>query len=197
MEMDWKSVAGKLITLGAPMLGSALGGPLGGMAGKIVADAFGAAASTPEAVQAAIANKSGADLRIAAEAAQQAEAQWMSALAEIGKAQVSEVGETMRAEATSEDALQRWWRPLYALELSLIECPAFALTLLHALWSGHETGINGFASLSGLLMTYFGARFGVLGVYVSGRTREKQTALTGEGVPSIVGTVVKAVTRKR
>jgi hypothetical protein len=197
MEMDWKSVAGKLVTLGAPMLGSALGGPLGGMAGKIVADAFGAATATPEAVNTAIASKSGADLRIAAEAAQQAEAQWMSALAEIGKAQVSEVGETMRAEATSDDTLQRWWRPLYALELSLIECPAFALTLLHALWSGHEPGINGFASLSGLLMMYFGARFGVLGVYVSGRTREKQAAMTGEGMPSIVGTVVKAVTRKR
>jgi hypothetical protein len=53
------------------------------------------------------------------------------------------------------------------------------------------------ANLSGLLMTYFGARFGVLGVYVSGRTREKQTALTGEGMPSIVGSVLKAVTRKR
>jgi len=197
MEMDWKGVAGKLVTLGAPMLGSALGGPLGGLAGKIVADAFGATAATPDAVHAAITNTSGPDLRIAAEAAQQAEAQWMVALAEIGKVQVSEIGETMRAEAASEDMLQRWWRPLYALELSLIECPAFAFTLLHALWSGHETGINGFANLSGLLMTYFAARFGVLGVYVSGRSREKQCALTGEGAPSIVGTVVKAVTRKR
>ena len=138
-----------------------------------------------------------ADLKIAAEAAQKAESEWMAALAEIGKAQVSEVGETMRAEAASEDLLQRWWRPLYALELSLIECPAFALTLLHALWTGHDAGINGLANLSGLLMTYFGARFGVLGVYVSGRTREKQTAITGEDAPSIVGTVVKAVARKR
>jgi len=194
--MDWATVAGKLVSLGAPMLGSALGGPLGGMAGKLVADAFGAAAATPEAVHAAITDKT-ADLKIAAEAAQKAETEWMSALAEIGKAQVSEVGETMRAEAVSEDVLQRWWRPLYALELSLIECPAFAMTLLHALWTGHDVGINGLANLSGLLMTYFGARFGVLGVYVSGRTREKQTALTGEGMPSIVGTVLKAVTRKR
>ena len=193
--MDWTDVAAKLVKLGAPMLGTALGGPLGGMAGKIVADAFGAAAATPEAVETAMADKT-SDLRIAAEAAQQAEAAWMTALAEIGKTQVSEVGETMRTEAASEDVLQRWWRPLYALELSLIECPAFALTLLHALWSGHESGINGFANLSGLLMTYFGARFGVLGVYVSGRTREKQAAMTGEEVPSIVGTVLRSVARK-
>ena len=194
--MDWTTVAAKVIGLGAPMLGTALGGPLGGMAGKVLADAFGAAAATPEAVHAAIGDKA-ADLKLAAEAAQKAESEWVSALAEIGKAQVNEVGETMRAEAASEDVLQRWWRPLYALELSLIECPAFAVTLLHALWTGHEAGINGLANLSGLLITYFGARFGVLGVYVSGRTREKQTALTGEDSPSIVGTVIKAVARKR
>jgi hypothetical protein len=194
--MDWKDVAAKVVSLGAPMLGSALGGPLGGMAGKVLADAFGAAAATPEAVHTAITDRS-ADLQLAAEAAQKAESEWMAALAEIGKQQVSEVGETMRAEAASEDMLQRWWRPVYALELSLVECPGFALTLLHALWTGHETGINGLANLSGLLMAYFGARFGVLGVYVSGRTREKQAALTGADTPSIVGTVLKAVTRKR
>ncbi len=194
--MDWTTVAAKVVSLGAPMLGTALGGPLGGMAGKVLADAFGAAAATPEAVHAAITDKA-ADLKLAAEAAQKAETEWMSALAEIGKQQVSEVGETMRAEATSDDVLQRWWRPIYALELSLLECPAFALTLLHALWNGQEAGINGLANLSGLLMTYFGARFGVLGVYVSGRTREKQSAMTGANVPSIVGTVLKAVAGKR
>lgn len=194
--MDWTNVAARVVSLGAPMLGTALGGPLGGMAGKVLADAFGAAAATPEAVHAAITDKA-ADLKLAAEAARNAEREWMTALAEIGKAQVSEIGETMRAEATSEDALQRWWRPLYALELSLIECPAFAITVLHALWNGHDAGINGFANLSGLLMTYFGARFGVLGVYVSGRTREKQAAITGEEAPSIVGTVIRAVARKR
>jgi len=32
---------------------------------------------------------------------------------------------------------------------------------------------------------------------VSGRTREKQSALTGEEQPSVVGTVLKAVVRKR
>jgi phage portal protein BeeE len=84
-----------------------------------------------------------------------------------------------------------------AVELSLLECPAFALTVLHALWMGHDAGINGFANLSGLLMTYFAARFGVLGVYVSGRSREKQAWATGESVPGLVGQVVKAVIKKK
>ena len=78
-----------------------------------------------------------------------------------------------------------------AVELSLVECPAFMLTLLHALWIGHEAGINGFASLSALLMTYFGARFGVLGVYVTGRTREKQACATGELPPSLIGEIAQ------
>jgi hypothetical protein len=130
---------------------------------------------------------------VAAAAARQAESEWLDALAEIGKTQVSEVAQTQRAELVSGDLVQRWWRPIYALELSLLECPAFALTMLHALWMGHEAGINGFASLSALWMTYFGARFGVLGVYVSGRTREKQAAATGELPPTVIGQFIKAL----
>ena len=194
--MTWNDLAKTVIGLGAPLIGTALGGPFGGAAGKLLADALGATAPTPGAVQTALAER-GADSTFAAEAVQKAEAEWAAAIAGIAKAQLAEVGQTMRAEALSGDALQRWWRPLYALELSLIECPAFALTLLHALWTGHDAGIAGFANLSALLMTYFGARFGVLGVYVTGRTREKQAAATGEAVPGLIGEVVRAVRGKK
>lgn len=84
-----------------------------------------------------------------------------------------------------------------AVELSLLECPGFALTLLHALWTGHEPGINGFVSLTGLLVAYFGARFGVLGIYVNGRSREKQACATGQVQPSVAGQVVKALLKKK
>ena len=187
--MNWNDLAAALLRLGAPLLGQALGGPLGGAAGKIVADAFGASDTTPEAVARAI---DAADPSAAAQMAQAAEDKWLAALAEIGRAQVAEIGQTMRAESASGDPLQRWWRPLYALELSLVECPAFALVLLRALWTGHDAGINGFAALSTLLMAYFAARFGVLGVYVSGRTREK-CAASGEFGSSLVEQIVKAL----
>ena len=193
MDRDWTGLAGIILRLGAPLLGGALGGPLGAAAGKILADALGAEA-TPAAVEAALAEK-GIEPRLAAEAVQKAEAEFAAALAAIGRAQVAEVGATQRAEIVSGDLLQRWWRPLYALELTLLECPAFAFTLLHALWSGHDAGLAGFASLSGLLMAYFGARFGVLGVYVGGRTREKLAA-TGAELPGVVGQIVKAIARK-
>lgn len=196
MNLDWRDLAQTVIGLGAPMLGTALGGPLGGLAGKILADAIGAPAATPSAVNDTIVER-GPHSAFAMDAALKAESEWKRALAEIGKAQVSEVGQTQRAEIASGDLLQRWWRPLYALELSLVECPGFALVLLHAIWTGHDAGINGLANLSGLLMTYFGARFGVLGVYVSGRTREKETRLTGELAPGVVNRVVKALVKKK
>lgn len=193
--MNWNDLAGKVIGLGAPILGEALGGPLGAAAGKILADALGAHEPTPTGVNTAI--EQAADPNAAVAAAQQAESKWLAALAEIGKAQVAEVGATQRVEMASGDPLQRWWRPLYALELSLVECPGFAITLLHALWIGHDAGINGFANLSALFMAYFGARFGVLGVYITGRTKEKQASATGELPPTVVGDLLKALANKK
>ena len=189
--MDWSELVKTMIGLGAPVLGQALGGPLGAAAGRILAEALGASEATPEAVQDAIGN---ADPDAAVAAAAKAEAEWAAAIAAVGKSQVEHVGLTQRAEIAAGDRLQRWWRPIYAFELSLVECPAFALTILHALWTGHQAGIDGFASLSTLLMAYFAARFGVLGVYVTGRSREKQCLVTGEPVPGFVTRAVKAAT---
>jgi hypothetical protein len=193
--MDWAAVAAKVIALGAPVLGTALGGPLGGAAGAVLASALGVAPE-PAVVGASLSETAASDEAAARAAVQVAEAEWAKALAQIGAAQVNAVGETMRAEAASGDPLQRWWRPLYALELTLFECPACALALGHALWDGTADRINGFATLSGLLMTYMAARFGVLGVYVTGRSREKCTA-KGQSPGSVLGDIVKAVTKKK
>ncbi|MBI3433520.1 MAG: hypothetical protein HY056_00335 [Proteobacteria bacterium] len=204
--MDWQDLAGALVRAGAPIIGTALGGPFGGMIGSAVGDVLARAlgtAATPQAIGEALRVTPSADLAARLSAADsEAAAKWPAlaeiarAEAEIGRAQVAEVAATQRAEIAAGDPLQRWWRPIYALELSMLECPAFALVLLHALWSGHEAGINGFAQLSALLMTYFGARFGVLGVYVSGRTREKQAAIA-VAAPSIVAQSVKAIVKRR
>lgn len=196
MTIDWSDIAGEIIGLGAPLIGGALGGPLGSAAGKILADALGAPEATPSAVKELLSGAAAA-ATATPEAVRRAEAEFARALAMAGAVQVKEVGETQRAEIFSNDPLQRWWRPLYALELSLVECPAFALTLLRALWTGHDAGIAGFATLSGLLIAYFGARFGVLGVYVSGRSREKQATATGQAMPGVVSQIVKAVTKPR
>jgi hypothetical protein len=194
-EMDWKDIAGKVIGLGAPVLGEALGGPFGAAAGKILADVLGADA-TPNSVDVAISKTDPVAAAVAASSARQAEAHWLAALAEAGKVQVEQVGQTMRAEAQSDDWLQRWWRPLYALELTAFECPGFAVVLFHALWAGEPQAVNGFANLSGLIMAYMAARFGVLGVYVSSRSKEKRATAAGAAAPTVLGQIAKMIAKK-
>ncbi|HVV78388.1 MAG TPA: 3TM-type holin [Pseudolabrys sp.] len=194
--MDWKDIAEKVIGLGAPILGEALGGPFGAAAGKILADSLGAD-PTPGSVDVAISKTDPVAAAVAASSARQAEANWLAALAETGKIQVEQIGQTMRAEAQSEDRLQRWWRPLYALELTAFECPGFAVALFHALWAGEPQTVNGFANLSGLIMAYMAARFGVLGVYVSGRSKEKRAIAAGAAAPTVLGQIAKAIVSRR
>jgi hypothetical protein len=189
--MDWASIAKQVIGLGAPILGTALGGPLGGAAGKILAEVVGASDATPEAVGKALATSS-------ADQIAQAEATWAEAVraeADAVRGSVAETQATIRAELASEDALQRWWRPLYAFELTF-ECAALWVVLVHEFWTGDMTAINALVGATGLLVSYWGFRFGVLGVYVSGRTREKVCAATGQDAPGLLDKLALAVTGK-
>jgi len=190
--MDWADLAKQVIGLGAPILGNALGGPLGGAAGRILAEAVGASEPTPDAVGKALPS-CGAD-RLA-----QAENAWAEAIRAEAEAQgkaVAETQATIRAELGSGDVLQRWWRPVYALELT-VECAALWVVLVHEFWTGDMTAINALIGATGLLVSYWGFRFGVLGVYFSGRTREKVSLATGQDTPGVIDRLVKAAAKKK
>ncbi|ABD87388.1 3TM-type holin [Rhodopseudomonas palustris] len=190
--MDWNDLGKQVIAAGAPLLGTALGGPLGGAAGNILAQALGSAAPTPAAVQAAL---PAADPQKLAEA----EAQWIETIraeAETQRTAISETQATIRAEIGSDDVVQRWWRPAYAWELTL-ECAALWAVLIHEFWTGDVATINALVGATALLVTYWGFRFGVLGVYIGGRTREKVSAATGQDAPGAIEKLVKAVVKKK
>jgi len=190
--MDWSDLAKQVIGLGAPMLGTALGGPLGGAAGQILATVLGTATPTPGAVQAAL---PGADSNKLAEA----EARWIETIraeAETQRTAISETQATIRAEIASDDVVQRWWRPLYAFELTF-ECAALWIVLVHEFWTGDVATINAMIGATALFVTYWGFRFGVLGVYISGRTREKVCAATGQDVPGLLEKLAKTVAKKK
>src|SRR6195952_3921341 len=190
--MDWGDLTKQVISLGAPMLGTALGGPLGGAAGEILARALGSVASTPAAGQTVLPVADPAKLA-------EAEARWtelIRAEAETQRTAISETQATIRAEIASDDPIQRWWRPAYALELTF-ECAALWTVLVHEFWTGDIQTINALIGATALLATYWGFRFGVLGVYISGRTREKVSAATGQDTPGILERVVKAVVKKK
>jgi hypothetical protein len=83
-----------------------------------------------------------------------------------------------------------------ALELT-IECAALWFVLMHEFWTGDIQTINALVNATALLVTYWGFRFGVLGVYISGRTREKVSAAIGQDAPGLVEKLVKAVVKKK
>ena len=77
------------------------------------------------------------------------------------------------------------------------ECAALWIVLVHEFWTGDMTAINALVGATGLLVSYWGFRFGVLGVYISGRTREKVSAATGQDAPGMIEKLVKAVVKKK
>ncbi len=109
---------------------------------------------------------------------------------------MAETQQTIRAEIASDDIVQRWWRPFYAVELTL-ECAALWAVLVHEFWTGDLQTINALIAATALLVAYWGFRFGVLGVYISGRTREKVSAVTGQDAPGPLGQLAKAVMKKK
>lgn len=190
--MDWGDLAKQVIALGAPLIGTALGGPLGGAAGQILATTLGAAAPTPDAVKAALPAAAPGKL-------EEAEARWVETIraeAETQRVAITETQATIRAEIASNDPLQRWWRPLYAFELTF-ECAALWIVLVHEFWTGDVATIDAMIGASALFVAYWGFRFGVLGVYVSGRTREKVCAATGQNAPGVLEKLAKAVVGKK
>ena len=90
--MEWSDLAKQVISLGAPMLGTALGGPLGGVAGEILARAVGSANPTPAAVQVQLA---AADPNRLAEA----EAHWAEMIQAEAETQRTAIAETQQTTA--------------------------------------------------------------------------------------------------
>ena len=68
---------------------------------------------------------------------------------------------------------------------------------MHEFCTGNIATINALVSATRLLMAYWGFRFGVLGVYISGRTRKKVSAATGQDAPGMIEKFVKAVVKKK
>ena len=205
MANNWQDLAGPLIKLGAPTIGTVLGGPLGGAVGGAIGNILGSALgvpATPEAVNTAIKTTPVGELQDKLAAAENNIQAKYPQLAEIARAEIEAQAKTaadtqltMRAELAAGDPLQRWWRPIYALELTL-ECAVVWTIALYDFLAGDGKIATFLVQNSGLLITYWGARFAVLGVYVNGRTREKEATLTGQIVPSILEKVVRPVLRR-
>ena len=64
-------------------------------------------------------------------------------------------------ELAAGDPLQRWWRPLYGLELTL-ECAALAIVIIRDLWGGDTIVHAAATQATALLLGYWSQSVGVL-----------------------------------
>lgn len=195
--MNWEDIGKTLIGLGAPILGTALGGPLGGIAGKVLADQLGVD-STPAAVGAALQN----DPQVAITAAN-AETEWAKTAAAFATASAQQgqaINETMRAEIAGG---QPWyhWRNLQAYELFCFECPTAFSGALYIVGSdlikNDFLGVSTFVTLgTAMILPYLYARLAICGYVAQDSNKMKATAITGEHAPSIFGSLITAFGKK-
>lgn len=191
--MNWGDLLGPLAKIGLPTLGTVIAGPAGAKVGQVLADALGTE-STPEAVGAAVeADPDGATQKLDTSDvwARIAEAQ-----ASVALEQVKQTNQALREETAAIAARPDMWWSAWRTQLAqmlVIECPVWVATIVLCLWFGRVADL---LQLSGLITTWWTARFGVLGVHLWTGSHERRAVITGES-GGILKTVVDAVVQRK
>ena len=177
--MKWSDIA-STIGKAAPLLGSLLGGRAGGAAGGLIAKALGAEA-TPDSINNALQADPEAIQRIK-QLEQEHEADLTRMHLEAETTRLAEINKTMRAEAASNDAYVRRWRPTFGYIVAitwLLQTIAVATGVVVAsIFQPENAGniLGGMATLMGALATMWSVALAILGVNVSSRSKDKQVA---------------------
>lgn len=192
--MDWSDIGG-MVAKAAPLVGSLLGGPAGGAVGSLVATALGSEA-TPEATAKALQADPAALERVRTlELENERELTRMHLEAET--ARLTQVNQTMRAEAASHDAYVRRWRPTFGyvtaftwlLQTLALVVAVVAASLVYPERAGDIMG--GLATLMGAMVTMWGIALAVLGVNVAKRSQDKQVAAGQAPDSGLLGALAK------
>lgn len=203
--MDWTNVVKQLVGLGLPILGTALGGPLGATVATIIAKALGVEA-TPAAVETALQQ----DTAVAIQKLKSAEAEYVATVqaeAAVAQVQVPAVNAAIQAELTRTSTVDGWlgkflvfmqvsWRPVFAYE-TIFECMGLAVIAMHETWTGDFQTLKAMMEFQGFLQWYFGIKFGLLGVYSWGRTKEKVEGNAPEATANSGGLIDNLINKIR
>lgn len=201
--MDWKDIAGKVIKLGAPVIGTALGGPLGGgiasAAGTILAGALGLDEATPEAVNNAITTGEPSAVRAAISSADDQFAAKIDAIkaaiaadADVAKTSITAVNATMQSEI---GRIGFWhWRNLlgYVVGFELFVFPTTVLIFI--ILARDPTQIIAYSS--GALVSILAIGAGLLGFVANDNTKRTTTALLGEHPTTITSAIASRIQKK-
>ena len=190
-KFDWKQLGQAVAKVGAPLLGTVLGGPAGGAIGTVVGNMLGAEdAENPEKIMAAIqADPEAAKKLIEFQMQQQVKLQELA----LAKAQaeseeritaIREVNLTMRAEAKSEHWPQWSWRPFNGFMFPL------AVVLVYFVLPLANVSVPNVPQWIWVLWC------SVLGVATMGRNRQKNmqaAAANGGQNYGLIGQMIQAI----
>lgn len=176
MDIDWKKVGNKL--RGAlPVLGGALGGPLGATAGGVIADFLGVD-NSPEAVMTALDDPKA--ILALKKAKLESDTQITLAYIASENEKLKIVNNTMQTEANSFDAFVRRWRPFYGYCLAVTWTIQMVLTTIYIGSALTNPEVDFAAAIAPLVSVYtilagmWTVALTVLGVSVHNRTKDKQ-----------------------
>lgn len=173
--MNWAALGRKLIGLGAPILGGALGGPAGAAAGRILADQLGIEA-TPEAVARQI--EENPDTVIGAARSLETGDE-IAGYYRLAVQTADTGGAVARLDAASGDRFQRWARPAWLWGSLLVWLP-IGLAIAWQIWSGGIDKLTAIASAMASLGWFFSLPLVVNGLFAWGRNTLKEAAMTGQ-----------------
>lgn len=184
------------VSTAAPLLGSLIGTPATGAAIGMIAKALGTDAN-PDAVVQALGDPT------AAIKLQQFENEHEQALTrmvlEAESTRLAEVNQTIRAEAASNDAYVRRWRPTYGYLTAaawFIQMTGFTVILGVVAFRNPEelaTVVGALGAVLSALLGLWGIALAVLGINVSKRSQDKQVAAGQAPKPGFMDAIAKRV----
>ena len=182
--MSWAKV-GNFLKSSLPILGTAIGGPAGGIAGKLISVALGTDGS-PESALKVLQQDPDAILKYKL-AELETNRDVVVASYEAQQAIIETVNQTIRSEHNSHDPFVRRWRPFYGYAIAIswfIQMTGFTIMFVYVAITEPKSLaalVQQFAVLSGSLLTLWGVALAVLGVSVHKRSQDKQQNLESNG----------------
>ena len=169
--MDWSDI-GNMLGKAAPVVGTLLGGPAGGAVGGLISQALGTDAE-PDKVKQMLEQDPAAYERIK-KLEQEHERELRSMILEAETSKMASVNKTMRAEAASNDAFVRRWRPTFGYLAAI----SWTLQSIAIAWVFimKPTQAGDIAQAIGALTPMWAVALAVLGISVAKRSQDKQVS---------------------
>lgn len=187
IDLDTEALA-DIVSKGAPLLGSLIGTPATGAAIGMIAKALGTDAD-PGAIKDELTVNPEATNKLAAmEHAHERELMRMNLEAQT--ARLGQVNRTIRAEAASNDAYVRRWRPTFGYLVAV----AWALQAGGIAWvmATQPEQAGSLAQAVTALTPMWSVALAILGINVRERSKDKQVA-AGQRPASFMGAIAKRI----